>query len=74
MRAARTWLARPCYSGIVIYECEDIVSQTPLYNMNVLVTVILGLPLFAEYRDLHVVRPVSGTSLLIAGALLVAGA
>lgn len=49
-------------------------SQTPLYNMNVLVTVILGLLLFAEYRDLHVARLLGETSLPIAGALLVAGA
>jgi nitroreductase len=32
-----------------------------------------SLLLFAEYRDLHVVRLLGGTILLMAGALLVAG-
>jgi uncharacterized membrane protein len=59
---------------MVISEPEGVVSLTPLYNMNVLVTVVLGLLLFAEYRDVHVVRLLGGTILLMAGALLVAGA
>jgi len=51
------------------------ISQlTPVYNTNVLVTVILGLVLFAEYRDLHVARLLAGTLLLVSGAVLVAGA
>ena len=33
-----------------------------------------GLLLFAEYRDVHVVRLLGGRILLLAGALLVAGA
>ncbi len=51
------------------------ISQlTPLYNMNVLVTVVIGLVAFAEFRDLDIVRLMTGTVLLLAGGLLVAGA
>jgi hypothetical protein len=38
----------------------------------VLITVVLGLLIFAEYRDLHAVRLLIGTVLLIGGGLLVA--
>jgi hypothetical protein len=34
--------------------------------------VVLGLLIFAEYRDLHAVRLLIGTVLLIGGGLLVA--
>lgn len=65
-------------AGLISYALirhEARISQlTPLYNMNVLVTVIVGLLVFAEYRDLEVVRLLAGTVLLIGGALLVAGA
>ena len=51
------------------------ISQlTPLYNMNVLVTVVVGLLVFTEYRDLQVARLLVGSVLLIGGGLLVAGA
>ena len=59
--------------ALIRYEAS--ISQlTPLYNMNVLVTVIVGLLVFAEYRDLEVARLLAGTVLLIGGALLVARA
>jgi uncharacterized membrane protein len=61
-------------SVALIKHRASIAQLTPLYNMNVLVTVVLGLLLFAEYRDLHVVRLLGGTALLIVGALLVSSA
>jgi uncharacterized membrane protein len=61
--------------SVALIRHQASISQlTPLYNMNVLVTVVLGLLLFAEYRDLQVVRLLGGTVLLVTGALLVAGA
>jgi transporter family protein len=50
-----------------------IAQLSPLYNMNVLVTVVIGLALFAEYQNVDVPRLVGGTVLIIAGGLLVAG-
>jgi uncharacterized membrane protein len=61
-------------SVALIRHHASISQLTPLYNMNVLVTVVIGLLLFAEYRDVQVIRLLGGTSLLIVGALLVAGA
>lgn len=61
--------------SLALIRHEVAISQlTPLYNLNVLITVLLGLLIFAEYRDLQVVRLIGGTVLLLAGALLVAGA
>lgn len=59
--------------SVALINYEAAISQlTPLYNMNVLITVVLGLLIFAEYRDLHAVRLIIGTVLLIGGGLLVA--
>jgi hypothetical protein len=49
-----------------------IAQLSPLYNMNVLVTVVIGLALFAEYQNVDVLRLVGGTVVIIAGGLLVA--
>ena len=61
--------------SLALIKHQAAISQlTPLYNMNVLVTVLIGLVAFAEYQDLHVLRLLGGTVLLVGGALLVAGA
>ncbi|MGD2105348.1 MAG: hypothetical protein PVJ55_09610 [Anaerolineae bacterium] len=62
-------------SHAMIKHRAAISQLTPLYNMNVLVTVIIGLLLLAESRELVVARLlVVGTVLLISGGLLVASA
>jgi len=61
--------------SLALIRYRAAISQlTPIYNLNVLVTVVLGLVLFAEYRDLHVARLLAGTLLLVSGGVLVAGA
>lgn len=61
--------------SVALINYEAAISQlTPLYNMNVLITVVLGLLIFAEYRDLQAGRLLIGTVLLVVGGLLVAGA
>jgi drug/metabolite transporter (DMT)-like permease len=42
-----------------------------IFNMNTLITVLLGLALFAEYRTLAVPRLILGTFLILAGGWLV---
>jgi drug/metabolite transporter (DMT)-like permease len=42
-----------------------------IFNMNTLITVLLGLALFAEYRTLGVPRLVLGTCLILAGGWFV---
>ena len=51
------------------------ISQlSPLYNMNILVTVVFGLLVFAEFRDLNVPTLLTGTALILAGGWIVANA
>jgi len=44
----------------------------PLFNMNSLVSVLLGLWIFAEWRDVNTVKLLAGTVLITAGGTLVA--
>lgn len=46
-------------------------TVTPLYNMNTLVTVIVALIFFSEWKDAHLVKLISGTFLIILGGILV---
>lgn len=63
-------------SGLVAYTLinfEVPISQlVPLYNMNTLVAVILALVIFSEWKDLHAIKLLSGSALIVAGAILVA--
>ena len=45
---------------------------TPLYNMNSLVAVILGLIIFAEWKEVSMIRVFIGTVMIIAGGSIVA--
>lgn len=59
---------------VALLKYQAAISQlSPLYNMNVLVTVVFGLAIFAEYQDANVLRLIGGTVLIIAGGMLVAG-
>ena len=42
--------------------------------MNILVTVVFGLLVFAEFRDLNVPTLLTGTALILAGGWIVANA
>jgi len=46
----------------------------PLYNMNTLVTVSIGLVAFAEWKDVHVSKLIVGSVLVVIGGALVANA
>jgi transporter family protein len=61
--------------SLVIIRYNAAVSQlSPLYNMNVLVTVLLGLVIFSEFKDVQMSRLVLGASVIVIGGWLVAGA
>jgi len=61
--------------SFVLIRYQTPVSQlSPLYNTNVLITVSLGLWLFAEYQDVNMWRLLTGAVLVVAGAILVSGA
>lgn len=63
-------------SGLVAYSLLNFdvpISQlVPLYNMNTLVAVLLALVIFSEWKDLHTIKLISGSVLIVAGAVLVA--
>ena len=44
----------------------------PLYNMNTLVAVLLGLLIFAEWRDVNALKLIMGSVLIVIGCVLVA--
>ena len=63
-------------SGLVAYALlnyEVSISQlVPLYNMNTLVAVVLALIIFSEWKELDTIKLILGSSLIVAGAVLVA--
>lgn len=65
-------------SGLVAYSLLhfDIpISQlVPLYNMNTLVAVVLALIIFSEWKDLNTIKLLSGSVLIVMGAIFVANA
>jgi hypothetical protein len=44
----------------------------PLYNMNTIVAVLLGLFIFAEWKEVHALRLFLGATLITIGGILVA--
>lgn len=59
--------------AIIRYHAS-IAQLSPLYNMNVLIAVGMGLLIFAEFKDLNVPRLLIGTMSIILGGWLVSGA
>ena len=65
-------------SGLVAYSLLNFsvpISQlVPLYNMNTLVAVLLALLIFSEWKDLNTMKLISGSVLIVIGAIFVANA
>lgn len=65
-------------TGLVAYTLlnfEVSISQlVPLYNMNTLVAVLLALIIFSEWKDINTIKLLTGSALIVAGAILVANA
>lgn len=59
--------------GLVHYQVP-IAKLTPIYNMNTLVGVLLGIVLFAEWKSMNVGVLLWGTLLICLGGILVAKA
>jgi transporter family protein len=61
--------------SLAILKFDAAIAQlSPLYNTNVLITVGLGLAIFAESKDLDVGRLLLGALFVIVGAFLVSQA
>ncbi|NET11132.1 MAG: hypothetical protein F6K09_13945 [Merismopedia sp. SIO2A8] len=59
--------------GLIRYQAP-LAKLVPLYNMNTLITVLLALILFAEWKDINGLQLFIGAGLIIAGGVLVSGA
>lgn len=49
-----------------------VAKLAPLYNMNTLVTVLIGLFLFAEWKDVQALKLLLGTGFVVIGGIIVA--
>lgn len=58
----------------LIHFQAPISKLVPIYNMNALVAVILGLIVFSEWQDTNTLKLIGGAILVFAGASLVATA
>jgi transporter family protein len=65
-----TWLVALSLARYAV----PLAKLVPLYNMNTLVVVVLALVVFAEWRDVAVVRLLLGAALVVLGGTLVARA
>ena len=70
--------ARTLGAGLVVYAvvryAAPISKLTPLYNTNTLITVLLGLIILAEWRNVNSPKLLIGTVLIVVGSVLVAEA
>ena len=65
-------------AGLVAFTLSKyatpISKLVPLYNMNTLVAVCIGLVVFAEWKDVHISKLIIGSVLVVIGGTLVANA
>lgn len=61
-------------SAVLIRFDASVAQLAPLYNMNTLITVVLGLTLYAEWANLSVPRLLVGTVAILLGGWLVSSA
>ena len=68
-----TWGIATGFVAYTLLNFDVPISQlVPLYNMNTLVAVLLALIVFSEWKDLHTIKLLAGSVLIVAGAVLVA--
>ena len=67
------WATATGCIGLALKKYDAQISQlVPLYNMNTLVAVVIGLVALSEWQHLHPGRLLLGASLTIAGGVLAA--
>jgi len=67
------WTLGVACIAIALARYDAQISQlVPLYNMNTLVAVLIGLVLFNEWKDLNLTRLLLATVLTIGGGILAA--
>lgn len=59
--------------GLTIYQ-QPVSKLVPLANMSTLVTVVLGILIFSEYKSLNTLYLITGAVLVVLGGILVSRA
>jgi uncharacterized membrane protein len=68
-----TWAVAAGLVAFTLSKYSTPISKlVPLYNMNTLVAVCIGLVAFAEWKDVHVPQLIVGSLLVVIGGTLVA--
>ncbi len=66
-------IATACVSYAVFNYNTPMSKLSPVFNTNTLTTIILGMILLGEWREMKIARVLVGAILIIAGAILVSG-
>jgi transporter family protein len=70
-----TWALASGGVAVALGSCGAPVSKlVPLYNMNTLIAVLLGLWMFSEWQQVNLWQLLSGALLIVLGGILVANA
>ncbi len=70
-----TWAVGAGLVAFTLSKYSTPISKlVPLYNMNTLVAVCIGLIAFAEWKDVHISKLIIGAVLVVIGGTLVANA
>jgi uncharacterized membrane protein len=73
--AGVAWAAGSGFVSLALSRWGTPISKlNPIYNTNTLLTVLFGLVVFGEWRQVHPVQLVAGALLILAGSLLVSAA
>lgn len=73
--AGLSWGGGASAITIALIHYQTPISQlVPIYNLNTLVAVMVGLVFFSEWQDVNMVKLLTGGILVVAGASLVANA
>ena len=68
-----TWAVAAGLVAFALSKYSTPISKlVPLYNMNTLVAVCIGLVAFAEWKDVHISKLIIGSVLVVIGGTLVA--
>lgn len=75
LAAGLVWAAGSGFVSLALTRWDiPIAKLNPLYNTNTLITVLLGLVLFAEWKQVNPWQLTGGALLILAGSLLVSRA
>ena len=65
------WACATCFISVALSKYNMPISNlVPLFNMNTLVAVCLGLVVFAEWKNINLIRLFAASVLIVIGGIL----